>query len=473
MGLARSFDFGGHERFHHGQGTRPLTDLESARRVFSRGQAARLRLLLLPLPLAFLLSPVLTLQSLHFILLVGFGVLIVWRLGLVMAGALAGWSGRPSLPVTPMALPRYSVLVALYREKRALPGLVSSLSALDYPADKLEVFFLVEADDDETADALRAMPLPGHFHVIEVPDGTPRTKPRALNYGLELASGSKLVIYDAEDRPHRHQLRAAAARFAAGPAALACLQAPLVAYNRGESWLAGQWALEYRVHFQLTVPALARLGLPVPLGGTSNHFDTRILRACGGWDAWNVTEDADLGLRLARDGYQTGVIRPPTLEEAPLSLGAWTAQRSRWLKGHAQTWLVACRTRKHKGFSALAIHLSLAGAVLSACVHGWLAAGIAMALLLPGLELSIADQTILIAGISVNALAALAASLRARTLDLKSVLTQPLYWPLHTFAALRALFGLFHQPHFWAKTEHGVTSIEPLPAPAVFRQAAE
>ena len=454
---------------------RPLASSETARQCFSPGQAAELRLVVSAFAIALLLAPQATIAALHLLLLVSFSLLIFWRLVLVLTGFLFGWRSRPSLPVTPLALPRYTVLVALYREQDALPGLVSSLSALDYPASRMEVFFLVEADDDGTRDALADMPLPAHFHIITVPDGKPRTKPRALNYGLSLASGTRLVIYDAEDRPHRHQLRAATAQFAASGPLTACLQAPLIAYNTSESWLAAQWGLEYGVHFGLIVPALARFGLPVPLGGTSNHFDVDILREVGGWDAWNVTEDADLGLRLARHGYRIGVVRPPTLEEAPIGLRTWTAQRSRWLKGHAQTWLVAIRRQlRNRRLGALqwaAIHLTLAGAVASAALHLWLAAGILAAVLLPGLALTSADQAVLAAGVAVNALAALLAGLRSGRVPVLTLMTQPLYWPLHSLAAARALFGLFSQPHFWAKTDHGLTRIEPLPEPAVFRNA--
>jgi len=410
-----------------------------------------LRLIVSAFAIALLLAPQTTLGVFHVFLLAGFGLLVVWRLVLVVTGFFFGWRSHPSLPVTPLALPRYTVLVALYREQDALPGLVSSLSALDYPASRMEVFFLVEEEDDDgTRDALSGMPPPPHFHIVTVPDGQPRTKPRALNFGLSLATGTRLVIYDAEDRPHRHQLRAAVAQFAASGRQTACLQAPLIAYNTSESWPAAQWGLEYLVHFGLIVPALARLGLPVPLGGTSNHFDVDILRKFGGWDAWNVTEDADLGLRLARNGYHIGVVRPPTLEEAPIGPRTWTAQRSRWLKGHAQTWLVAIRRRAEAArLGALqwaAIHLMLAGAVASAALHPWLAAGIVAALLVPGLALTGADWAVLAAGIAVNALAAFLAGLRSGRMPVLALLTQPLYWPLHSLAAARALFGLFSNP---------------------------
>ncbi|MFT5774722.1 glycosyltransferase family 2 protein [Hyphomonas sp.] len=176
--------------------------------------------------------------------------------------------------------------------------------------------------------------------------GLPRTKPRALNYGLARARGAYVVVYDAEDRPDPRQLREAVAAFVrgVGTSRLACVQAPLVGMPEGGGWLSAQWALEYAIQFGRILPALARLGLPIALGGTSNHFNRARLIEAGGWDAWNVTEDADLGLRLARRGARVGMIAPPTLEAPPEQMGVWLAQRSRWLKGLLQTWLVLMRT---------------------------------------------------------------------------------------------------------------------------------
>lgn len=443
----------------------PLADALTARQTLTPQQQRIGMLLGTGLAWALLLHPSAAFGVLHTVLTAAFIALIVWRAVLV-------WAGRkgPVSTLSPQAggivgqwgLPRYTVLVALYHESRALPGLIGALAALDYPVSQLEILFLTETDDKETHDALAALTLPAHMRVIVVPPGAPRTKPRALNHGLLLATGHFLVIYDAEDRPDPQQLREAARTFMYLPQDHACLQAPLRAYNQDETWMSGQWALEYLVHFHRLVPGLSRLGLPVPLGGTSNHFRTRHLREVGGWDPWNVTEDADLGIRLARHGLRTGVIAPATLEEAPTRLKVWTAQRSRWFKGHSQTWLVTMRRPRRlwrelgpAGF--LAVQLGLLGCVLSGVLHGALALWFLLGLVTPGLSASALDLCVLCAGLGVNLWAALEGARHSRRKILLSVLTQPFYWPLHTPAGIRALYGLFRRPHFWAKTEHGLS----------------
>ena len=258
------------------------------------------------------------------------------------------------------------------------------------------------------------------------------------------------------------QLRAALAAFEDDAPELACVQAPLTIDNAGASWIARQFAAEYAIQFREILPLLARLRLPLPLGGTSNHFRTEALRAAGGWDPFNVTEDADLGYRLARDGYRAGVIGPPTAEEAPVTLGAWLKQRSRWIKGHLQTWLVLMRDpvrcAREMGFGAFAImQLTLAGGVIAALVHGPLAFVVLTAFLSP-YNLGPADFALALFGYCVAVFSALTASALSGNLShARAALTMPLYWPLSTLAAARALWELVFRPHHWAKTEHGVS----------------
>lgn len=221
--------------------------------------------------------------------------------------------------------------------------------------------------------ALLAEDWPAVTELLNVPPGLPRTKPRALNYGLAQAVGEFVFVYDAEDRPSPDQLKAVVRAFRTAGHELAIVQAPLVGEG-AQSWIGGKWALEYTVQFGRLLPAQALLGLPVMLGGTSNHF-RRALEISGGWDAWNVTEDAELGLRLARSGQWVGMIRPPTLETPPGSMMVCINQRSRWLKGLIQTWLVLLRrpgqAARELGIDRLlAAQLTLGAAILSALVHG-------------------------------------------------------------------------------------------------------
>lgn len=234
-------------------------------------------------------------------------------------------------------LPVYTVLVALRGEARVARQLVLALKRFDYPADRLDIKLIVEGDDPATRHALLAQGLPPHMEIVVAPPGHPRTKPRALNVGLMEARGELLAIFDAEDRPDPRQLRLAANLFRRHGPDVACLQARLVIDNADDGFLTRMFAIEYAALFDVVNAGLLRAGLPVLLGGTSNHFRTSILRQIGGWDAWNVTEDADLAFRLARCGYATADLPSDTLEEAPRRLGQWFRQRTRWMKGFLQT----------------------------------------------------------------------------------------------------------------------------------------
>lgn len=378
------------------------------------------------------------------------------------------WTERAAVPAS--CLPTMTIIVALYDEAAVAPDLISELSRLDYPRDRLEVLLALEACDVATIAAARAATrrAPLDARVLVAPEIGPRTKPRALNYALQAARGGLITVYDAEDAPSPDQLRAAAEAFAADPG-LGVVQAPLGWYNQAVCWLTRQFALEYAAQFHALLPAYHRLGLPLPLGGTSNVFRAEALKACGAWDPFNVTEDADLGFRLARHGWRAGLIEPDTREEAPENLRAWIGQRSRWLKGHAVTWLV--QMRDPRGLAAAAGKRALAGLQLS------LFANAACALVYPpGLLLllltatawvfgatSPAAQGALLAGLAAHGAAyvmifagARRAGLRPRLLDLA---TLPAYWMLQWPAALRALYELGVRPYVWVKTRHGVSHV--------------
>ncbi len=353
-------------------------------------------------------------------------------------------------------LPVYTLLVALKDEATCAQQLATAIRLLDYPASKLDVKLLVEASDTATQRALAAETWPTGTELVIVPPGIPQTKPRALNYGLARARGEFVVVYDAEDQPDVQQLRAAVSAFAQGGGHLACVQAPLIGDAAGQGWLSGQWALEYAVQFGAVLPAMARLGLPIMLGGTSNHFRRRALQDAGGWDAWNVTEDADLGLRLARMGLRVGMIQPSTLELPPQTLDVWIAQRSRWLKGFMQTWLVmmrdpvdAWRTLGWVRFGA--VQLTLGASILAALIHGPWALWCFMCIVLPHVQLGAFTGGVCAMSILGGILVSLRGGRAARPGLLASLV---FYWPLQTLAAWRAVYGLIRSPHFWAKTPH-------------------
>jgi glycosyltransferase XagB len=371
-------------------------------------------------------------------------------------------------------LPEYSVLVPLYREVSVLPQLLSALAELDYPSDKLDVKIVVEEYDVPMRNALRAYAMPEWLEVIVVPDGKPRTKPRALDYALQFARGGLVTIYDAEDIPDPGQLRECAAVFAQASPRLACLQASLVPANEKKNWLIRQFEIEYATLFGRIMPALAGLGLPLALGGTSNHFRADALRRIGGWDAFNVTEDADIGLRLAREGWSTSLIASHTSEEACVDYASWRRQRARWLKGFLQTWLVHMRnpaqTVRDLGWTGLwVITASTIGVFLSALLHPVLILMTAVDLMAPPISNGIGEtalQSLYFAvfvlgyGVSIS-VSALAMGNRKMELRWLNLMSMPLYWLLMWPAAVQALWEFAVKPHHWNKTEHGKSRLVP------------
>ena len=252
----------------------------------------------------------------------------------------------PSILSLPREWPVYTVLCPLYQEWAVIPQFIAAMSSLDYPKDRLEVMLLLEADDQLTRDQIAATPLADYFEIVVVPTSQPRTKPKACNYGLAKAKGEYCVIFDAEDIPEPDQLKKAVLGLEAAGNDLVCLQAKLNYYNTNQNILTRLFTLEYSLWFDLILTGLQYIEAPIPLGGTSNHFRTRQLRELQGWDPFNVTEDADLGMRIAKLGYRTAVLNSTTMEEANSNLGNWLKQRSRWIKGYVQTYLVHMRRPK-------------------------------------------------------------------------------------------------------------------------------
>jgi cellulose synthase/poly-beta-1,6-N-acetylglucosamine synthase-like glycosyltransferase len=441
--------------------TEPLQD--GAHRRLSHGQMIGLSILVLTLVLLTASHPWPMLEGLHLLFFVGF-------LGHSAIKLVAAFTPRAEPTATPLPdedLPAYTIIAPLYREAAVAAELVANLARLDYPRDRLQVLIVLEARDHETQAAFGALDLPAGFQVLIAPPGSPQTKPRACNVALQRAHGDLVVIYDAEDAPHPGQLREAAARFAQADESLACLQAPL-RIEPDPRFLPDQFALEYAVLFEVFLPALARWGLPFPLGGTSNHFRASALRAVGGWDPYNVTEDADIGFRLAARGHTLDVLASPTLETSPATLKVWTPQRARWIKGHLQTLAVHARgpaLRTPRGLVALVLTLALP--VMSSHLHGplfiWLAAqGMgAMLDLCPAVPAM--DWMLMFFGWTCIAIAGTQAQRRAghrqRPLPLLGAI---FYWPLQSLAAAEALRQFVVSPFHWDKTPHTPRAVNPL-----------
>ncbi|WP_246263277.1 glycosyltransferase [Caulobacter soli] len=403
------------------------------------------------------------LQGLHLLFFVGF----MGHSTVKLAAAFTPRASPLAPPLPDEALPAYTIIVPLYREAAVAAELIANLARLDYPRDRLQVLIVLEARDHETQAAFGALDLPAGFQVLIAPPGSPRTKPRACNIALERAHGELVVIYDAEDAPHPGQLREAAARFAQADAGLACLQAPL-RIEPDPRFLPDQFALEYAVLFDVFLPALARWGLPFPLGGTSNHFRACHLRAVSGWDAYNVTEDADIGFRLAAQGHRLGVLTLPTFETAPTALTVWRRQRARWIKGHLQTLAVHARGRAARTPSGVvALVLTLALPVASSHLHGpmfaWLLLQWVGSLLDLFPDVPAMDWMLMFFGWSCAAIAGAQAQRRAGQRErILPLLGAIVYWPLQSLAAIEALRQFVVAPFHWDKTPHTPRAANPL-----------
>lgn len=369
----------------------------------------------------------------------------------------------------PPDLPKISLLVPLFEEARIAELLVSRLGRLQYPSALLEICLILEERDELTQNALAQIPLDPTMRIITVPDGQLRTKPRAMNYALDFTTGSLIGIYDAEDAPDPDQLYKVARHFQDADHKLACIQGILSFYNPTDGWLARCFTFEYAGWFRMMLPGLAKLGFALPLGGTTLFFRRDILIEIGGWDAHNVTEDADLGIRLARHGYRCEMLNSVTQEEANNRYLSWIKQRSRWLKGYAMTYCVHMRDcrklwRDLGPWQFLGFQVLFLGTLIAFCVAPvlwWTAAhfvsGGALAPL-PGLSQN-AIYGLSMLFMSCEAIMASLYVLAARKLrDRPSfawIISLPLYFALATIAVYKALFEMIRNPFYWSKTGHG------------------
>ncbi len=443
----------------------------SARRLFA---SYRPNIIVLALLSAFTLAFAYSQGFISIVLFMNFLFLsaVSFKLGVF----LLGQGSEKELPGYDKEIPVYTILLPLYREMATLPKLINAIKKLDYPKAKLDVKFVVEADDHITINAIKNQAPPQYMEIIAVPFSLPRTKPKACNYALNFARGEFVTIYDAEDLPHPSQLKTVLAKFAASDAWLACVQARLNYYNYNDNILTRWFALEYATWFDSVMKGLERAKMPIPLGGTSNHVRTDVLKQIGGWDAFNVTEDADLGLRLAQEGYCTETVDSLTLEEAPNNLGLWIRQRTRWIKGFMQTYFVHMRDiRKLKRNIGLGGILSLQF-LIGIPVVIYLTSPI---LLVASLVLATGEDPVVIFpqwltlfcwfnfcyGVAAHIFMCLVASFKAikpngerlfKTRMIFSCLTYQFYALLYIVAAFRALYQLITDPHYWEKTTHGL-----------------
>ena len=462
------------------EGLFPRPVEETAYSVFSQKQAVLFGALTLVIIFGLYLSPLTTFITANFLIQLFYIISIGYKLFLSLFGELetsAEQVRRIMKNLKEEELPFYTILIPVYKEKEVIQTLLNSIANLDYPKERMEIIVLMEEDDKETIDGVdESLSQNGilkeyNFVPLVVPDYQPRTKPKACNYGLLFARGKHLVIYDAEDIPETNQLKMAVSAFKYFPSKYICFQAHLNYYNTDYNFLTKMFTLEYSYWFDYMLPGLSKLNLPIPLGGTSNHFRTDKLMELGGWDPYNTTEDADLGMRAYLHGYKVGIIDSTTYEEANSKLSNWIRQRSRWIKGYMQTWLVY--TRKPikmikeaglKGF--LSFNLLVGGTPLTFLVNPilWV---IFILWVLTRTELIepifppevyyLAIINLTIGNFLVIYLNLLPIFKRKLYRLLPYAFLNPAYWILHSIAAYKALWQLFSKPFYWEKTDHGLT----------------
>lgn len=427
--------------------------------------------------LGLYLRPVATLiainlaMSLFYLGNFAFKAIVVWAGGARIQRRQALVDASASL-LHDQDLPIYTVLVPMFREPEVLPILANALRKLDYPTAKLDIKIVLEAGDDATIAAAKALRLEQIFEIVIVPPSQPQTKPKACNYAFRFARGEYLVIYDAEDKPEPDQLKKVVAAFRQAPDNVACVQCRLNYFNRNENWLTRMFTLDYSLWFDLMLPGLEKLGVPIPLGGTSNHFKVDVLRELRAWDPFNVTEDADLGIRMTQKGYNVRLVESTTFEEANVSQRNWIRQRSRWIKGYMQTFLVHTRRPLHLArtvgpLGMVGFVFFIGGTMLSGLLNPlfwaiflfWLVTGSSTfdAVFPPSLlHLSLFN---LLAGNAMFVFLMMLAPYRRNWLEMVPYgLTVIWYWVLMSVAAWKGAWQLITNPFYWEKTTHGLSS---------------
>ncbi len=446
--------------------------LSAAPGPVSRGRLTSLAryLLRLAVPTAVLILAPLTVIDVFSV------ILAIWFLlftSLRLAGCFSPRKRRPGPPrLHDSQLPVYTVVAALYREASSVAPLMQYIGELDYPREKLDIKLVIELDDLGTRAAIaRLGPMP-NVQVIIAPDVGPRTKPKALNCALTFARGTFITVFDAEDRPEPGQLRDALDVFRTHESDVVCAQASLCIDNTADGWLPRMFTAEYAGQFDVFLQGFSNFELPLPLGGSSNHFRTCVLREVGGWDSYNVTEDADLGFRLARFKYRCVMFPSTTYEEAPAQFGAWLRQRSRWMKGWMQTWSVHMRSPRQLWRDAgpggfFTLNIIVGGNVLTALAHPFLIGEILVRSVMSAFDSSVSSffakpfielylATIAAGYLTTIAIGLIGLARRGLLREAWVLVLTPVYWVCLSIAAWRALYQLLTEPYHWEKTEHGL-----------------
>ncbi|MDD3306670.1 MAG: glycosyltransferase [Acetobacterium sp.] len=457
--------------------------------TFSTGQLTSIICLVVLLVICMMLNWSNTLIVVNLLFQAIYAIMTVLKLYIVILGEKNNvqlkFSDEELTAIDEKELPIYTILIPVYKEKEVVAQLIRNISELDYPQYKLDVKILLEEDDKETIEVIRGMNLKNYFSVLIVPSSKPQTKPKACNYGLLQAKGDYVVIFDAEDRPEKDQLKKVYLSFKSLPEEYVCVQAKLNYFNSTQNVLTRLFTQEYSMWFENLLVGIMQLNVPIPLGGTSNHFKINFLKEVGGWDPFNVTEDADLGVRLFKFRYKTVVLDSRTWEEANSDIGNWIRQRSRWIKGYMQTWLVHMRhplklfkelgLKGFVGYQAMVLGtplLPLINPVFWFLMIMWIFTKAGwIQNLFPGAFYYSAVILFLVGNFmfTYTNIIGMYSVIRDCVLKrrqefsysiIKYALFTPVYWILMSIAAYKALFQLVKNPFYWEKTHHGLDSVK-------------
>jgi cellulose synthase/poly-beta-1,6-N-acetylglucosamine synthase-like glycosyltransferase len=384
---------------------------------------------------------------------------------LLMIGSFLAYKKQKQIYVSDINLPIYTIMIPLYKEASKAPEVIKNISAIDYPKHKLDIKIIIEEDDFETRRAFSLLEMPYYFELVIVPPSQPRTKPKAMNYAMPLVRGKYLAVYDAEDAPEIDQLRKAVSAFEALPEEYVCLQSRLQFINYNENLLTRFFAIEYNVWFRHLLKGLDYFKVPIPLGGTSNHFKVNILRELMAWDPYNVTEDADLGIRIGICGYKSKMLDSATNEECLTDLKAWIFQRSRWIKGFIISYMIYIKNRPNNSVkNDLATHFFIFLPTYNFVVFPWL---LCFGLYYYDVKwLQEAFDMAMIQSLAFNYFAATWVlwrdyknGIQIKFDDFKAIFYWPFYFLLHTIASYIALWELLRDPFKWNKTTHGTSKL--------------
>jgi cellulose synthase/poly-beta-1,6-N-acetylglucosamine synthase-like glycosyltransferase len=457
--------------------------------TFTSMQLAAILIIIITIIIGVLTNWRVTLFGINILFQIIYAIMTILKLIIVLKGESKNtqikYSSKVIKCINERDLPVYTLLIPVFKETEVIKSLIKNIEAFDYPQYKLDVRILLEEDDIDTIKVVSEMKLPSFYTVIIVPKSTPQTKPKACNYGLLRAKGEYVVIYDAEDRPESDQLKKAYLAFKDLPDEYVCVQAKLNYFNSKQNFLTKLFTQEYSMWFELLLVGIMQMDVPVPLGGTSNHFKSSFLKEVGGWDPFNVTEDADLGIRLFKFNYKTAILDSHTWEEANSNVFNWIRQRSRWIKGYMQTWLVHMRhpvslyktlgLRGFIGYQAMILGtplLPLINPFFWALLVIWYATGAGWIKdLFPGIFYYLACFQLVFGNfmftyVNIMGMYRVTRGCAIRNEKIfsygliKYALMTPIYWLLMSIASYKAFFQLISKPFYWEKTEHGLVEEE-------------